>query len=110
MNDSYDPLGILQPGFTLDSREAVIRVFEEHLSQFEVIINIDYPGPYDPLNGNVYIRWERRVLIWLGRVTGELEILRLLEAVPPEIAVRLLKRATHLITTATAKAAMGERF
>lgn len=104
-----DPLQALQANITVSSREGVIKVFEEHLDRFEEIIDKEYPGAYNPLNGNVYIRWERKLMMWLGRVSGELAMLQVLQVVRPEEGQKLKERALSMINRATAKAMMEGR-
>lgn len=101
-----DPFSSIIPGVTIDSREGVIKVFEEHLDVFERIISDEFPGPYQPLNGNPYIRWERKMMMWLGRVSGELAMLEILRVLTPEQGQFLKTRAMSMISRATAKAAM----
>lgn len=101
-----DPFSSIIPGVTIDSREGVIRVFEEHLDTFERIISSEYPGPYQPLNGNPYIRWERRMMLWLGRISGELAMLEILQVLTPEQGQFLKARAQSMISRATAKATL----
>ena len=92
----------------LKNREQVINVMEARIDSFEEHLG-SYPGPYDPLNGVVYILWERRAMLWLGRVSERLQVLQELSVLPPEQAARLKNRAMALINQATASVQLGTR-
>ena len=83
----------------IKSPDELIRLVDERLDTFEKIIN-NFPGPYDPLNGSVYIRWERKAMMWLGRVSGNLESLGWLQVMKPEVAERLKVRAHAIMNKA----------
>ncbi len=83
----------------LKSPEELIRIVDERLDEFERIIS-HFPGTYDPLNGAVYIRWERKAMMWLGRVSGNLEALGWLQVMKPEVAERLKVRAHAIMNQA----------
>jgi len=85
----------------INTVEAHIRSYEQHLGAF--------PGPYDPVNGIPYILWERRAMIWLGRVSERIAVLRELGVLPPEQAERLKTAAFGVINRATAQMVMGGR-
>lgn len=95
--------------FGLENRTQVVNRMEERINSFEEQLGA-YPGPYDPLNGNVYIQWERKTLLWLGRVSERLACLQELNVMPPEQAQRLKIKAMALINRATEKTVMGQRF
>ena len=105
--DSNDPFKTL-PIVGLQNRTQVINVTEERIAGLEYCLG-KFPGPYDPLNGNVYIRWERKVMTWFGRVTERLAVLQELGVLPPEQASRLKLRAMAAVTNMTAKIVSGTR-
>lgn len=84
-----------------ETREQVINIIEDHIASLELHLG-EFPGPYDALNSQVYIRWERMAMSWIGRVTGMLQAFKLLGVVTPEQHERLKVRATaaisHLMT------------
>jgi hypothetical protein len=93
----------------LENLDQIVNAFEEHIKQFGQHV-AEWPGPYDPLNGTKYIIWERKAMIWLGRVSTGLEWLQRLSVLPPEQAARLKQRAMVIVTQSTAKIVMGNRF
>ena len=42
----------------LATREQVVNLLEETIGELQSALG-QFPGPYDPLNGAVYVRWER---------------------------------------------------
>ncbi len=85
----------------LHNRTQVINAVEEHISELELHLGA-FPGPYDPLNGAVYIRWERLAMNWIGRVTGNLEAFKLSGLLPPEqydrLKLRAMAKINHMMT------------
>jgi len=92
----------------IKNREQVVNIMEARINSLEECLG-EFPGPFDPLNGNIYIRWERRALLWIGRVSERLACLQEFGVLPPEQAVRLKVRAMSLINRVTEKTIMGCR-
>lgn len=92
----------------IDNRDQIINLIDHAISKLESYLG-EWPGPYDPLNGNVYIRWERRAFIWIGVVQGMLNAYRSVGVLPPEHALSLESRAKAAISLTTARAVMGNR-
>lgn len=102
-----DDLKSILETFTVSSKEGAMKVFEEDLLEFETLLGS--PAPSDPLNGMVYVRWERKVMMYLGRVDGSLALLRLLGVFTPEQSKRLMLRATSALTRAMVQVQMQGR-
>jgi hypothetical protein len=92
----------------VQNREQVIKLLEERIGNFEAHMGA-YPGPYDPLNGTRYIVWERKAMLWLGKVAERLQVYQELSVLPPEQAARLKIRALAVINRATSQIIMGNR-
>jgi len=86
----------------LETREQAINLVKEHIAALDLQLDA-YPGPYDPVNSAVYLKWERMLMCWIGRVTESLCWMRALEIVSPEIVAKLEQQAQMKITSASAK-------
>ena len=92
----------------LESPESVVTVCEAKIAELQEHLD-DFPGPYEPLNGSVYIVWERRAMMKIGIVQGWVAALSAIRVLPFEVGERLKHRALGIINRATAKVQMGER-
>jgi hypothetical protein len=102
-----DPFRAVKTAAT-DNREQVINVLTEHIGELELHLG-QFPGPYDPLNSRIYIRWERLAMSWIGRVTGMLAAFQLLGVLSPEQYERLKLKATAAINHLMTKMVMEGR-
>lgn len=103
-----DPLNI-KPALTGKlSREEWHNVLDEKLHMFKEHLAA-FPGPQDPLNGSKYIVWERRSMIWTGRIAEGVAIYQMGDLVSPEKGAMLFSRAKNILNQATSKIIMGNR-
>lgn len=90
------------------NREQLVRLIEQEIDALRLRI-ADYPGPHSPLNGELYIVWERRVMMDIGGVQKLLKAFRALDLLPAELAIRLQTSAMAVLNQAMAQIAMGNR-
>jgi hypothetical protein len=93
---------------TLDHRGQIVRVIEDHLRSLKDHLG-EMPRSRDPLNGAVYVAWERRAMTWVGRLTGVLELAQLTGLLTPEQFQRLKHQGMAAITHLTAEVVMHGR-
>jgi len=83
------------------SREQVINKIESHIGSLRDHVG-GYPGAWDPLNGSAYVKWERLVFVWIGRVTASLEAFSMVGMISPEQHARLHAEAMGVVNHAIA--------
>lgn len=88
--------------------EGVVQLIDEEIELLEEQLR-DFPGPYDPLNGERYIQWERRAMLLLGGVQREIKLIRALQLVPAEVAAALQQKAVVMVSRLTATVISGAR-
>jgi len=93
---------------SIENRDQAINRVESRIDRLNRHLD-QYPGPYDPLNGIVYVSWERRGLLWTGDISGRLAVLGALKVVPWEQAEKINASAKAAISRATAKIMIGVR-
>ena len=103
-NDPFSP-ATLPPA---ENSEQAVNLLEARLLAFEAHLEL-WPGPYDPLNGVVYINWERRALLWLGRVSERIAVYEELEVLPVAAASRFKIAAMGAVNRALSTIISGTR-
>jgi len=90
------------------NREQAINLIDEHINALDQHLS-EFPGPYDPLNGAVYIKWERNAFSWIGQISGLLKAFKLMGVIPQEVYSAMKVRAQGKIQALMTRAIVGSR-
>lgn len=97
------------PVLNLNTKEERLNRLIDKVDNFERHLGA-YPGAYDPLNGTVYIIWERKAMIWLGRISESISLHQEMDIIPVELGQKLKNRVLGIINQIQAKIIMGNRY